>query len=96
MKSSLFMQSCCGEIFSTNIHWANYHFTHSTKLKKTDNTTVLPLDGIVYRKIPQKNEIVEGGREKIKNKTSRLRNTPATACKQQPRCKLNIYNTPAI
>jgi hypothetical protein len=32
--------------FPNNIHRAKYHFTHS---KKTDNTTLLPLSGIVYR-----------------------------------------------
>jgi hypothetical protein len=32
------------------MHGANYHFTNSKKLKKTDNTTVSPLGGIVYRK----------------------------------------------
>jgi hypothetical protein len=41
-----------GNFFANNIHRANHHFTHSTKLEKTDNTTALPLDGIVYRKKP--------------------------------------------
>jgi hypothetical protein len=42
-----------GEFFSNNIHRANYHFTHSKKLKTPDNTTVLPLGGIVYSKRPR-------------------------------------------
>jgi hypothetical protein len=36
--------------FPNIIHRENYHFTHSKKLKKNDNTTVLVLGGIVYRK----------------------------------------------
>jgi hypothetical protein len=39
-----------GKFFPNNIHRANYHITHSKKQKKPDNTTVLPLGGIVYRK----------------------------------------------
>jgi hypothetical protein len=31
-----------GKLFPTNIHWENYHFTYSKKLKQTDNTIVLP------------------------------------------------------
>jgi hypothetical protein len=42
-----------GKFFPNNIHRKNYHFTHSTELKKkSDNTTVLPLGGIVYHKRP--------------------------------------------
>jgi hypothetical protein len=41
-----------GKFFPNNIHRANYYFTRSKKLKKTDNTTVLPLGGTVYYKRP--------------------------------------------
>jgi hypothetical protein len=41
-----------GNFFPKNIHQENYHFTHSTKLKKPDNTTVLLLGDIVYCKRP--------------------------------------------
>jgi hypothetical protein len=50
---SFYVSLAAGKIFPNNIHRANYHFTHSKKLKKTDNTTVLLLGGIVYRKRPQ-------------------------------------------
>jgi hypothetical protein len=33
------------------------HFTHSKKTEKTNNITVLPLNGIVYRKRPQSKTI---------------------------------------
>jgi hypothetical protein len=52
MKSFFYVTLVMGKFFPNNIHRANYHFTHSKKLKQTDNTTVLPLDGIVYRKRP--------------------------------------------
>jgi hypothetical protein len=47
---SLYVILAAGKYFPNNIHRANYHFTHSKKLKKTDYTTVLQLCGIVYRK----------------------------------------------
>jgi hypothetical protein len=50
MKSSLLCNFGRGEIFSNNIHRANYHFTHSKKLKKIDNTTIPLLGDIVYGK----------------------------------------------
>jgi hypothetical protein len=53
MKLSLFITLVAGKVFPNNIHRANYYFIDSKKTeKKTDNTTVLPLGGIVYRKKP--------------------------------------------
>jgi hypothetical protein len=50
---SFYVTLAAGRFFPNNIHRANYHFTHSKKLKKKpDNTTVLQLGGIVYRKRP--------------------------------------------
>jgi hypothetical protein len=49
---SFYVTLAAGKFFPNNIHQANYHFTHSKNLKKTGNTTVLPLGGIVYRKRP--------------------------------------------
>jgi hypothetical protein len=49
---SFYVTLAAVKFFPNNIHRANYHFTHSKKLKKNDNTTVLPLSGIVYRKRP--------------------------------------------
>jgi hypothetical protein len=45
---SFYVVLAVGKIFSNNIYRANYHFTHSKKTEKNDNTTVLPLGGIVY------------------------------------------------
>jgi hypothetical protein len=50
---SFYVTLAAGKFFPNNIHRANYHFTHSNKLKKIDNTTVIPLGGIVYRKRPR-------------------------------------------
>jgi hypothetical protein len=52
---SFYVTLAAGKYFPNNIHRANYHFTHSKKLKKINNTTVLPLGGIVYRKNPLSN-----------------------------------------
>jgi hypothetical protein len=41
------------KFFPNNIHRANYHFTHSKKLKKLDNTTIPLLGDIMSRKRPQ-------------------------------------------
>jgi hypothetical protein len=49
---SFYVTLAAGNFFPNNIHRANYHFTHSKKLKKPDNTTILLLGGIVYRKRP--------------------------------------------
>jgi hypothetical protein len=51
---SFYVTLAVRNFFPNNIYRANYHFTHSKKLKKTDNTTVLLLGGIVYRKRPKK------------------------------------------
>jgi hypothetical protein len=61
---SFYATFAAGKFFPNNIHRANYHFTHSKKLKKPDNTTVLPLGGIVYRKKPPQQIIclLENGR----------------------------------
>jgi hypothetical protein len=40
------------EFFQNNIHRANYHFTHGEKVKKNDNTTILPVGCIAYSKRP--------------------------------------------
>jgi hypothetical protein len=50
---SFYVILAAGIFFLKNIHPASYHFTYSKKIEKIDNTTVLPLDGIVYRKTPQ-------------------------------------------
>jgi hypothetical protein len=50
---SFYVTLAVENFFPNNIHQANYHFIHSKKLKKTDNTTVPPLGGIRYRKRPQ-------------------------------------------
>jgi hypothetical protein len=51
IKSS-YVTLAAGNFFPINVHRANYHFTHSKKLKKNDNNTVLQLGGIVYCKRP--------------------------------------------
>jgi hypothetical protein len=61
---SFYVTLAAGKYFPNNIHRANYHFTHSKKLKKTDNITVLPLGGIVYGKKPQeKKSLLESSKE---------------------------------
>jgi hypothetical protein len=45
---SFYVTLAVGKFFPNNINRANYHFIHSKKLEKTDNTTVPLLGDIVY------------------------------------------------
>jgi hypothetical protein len=49
---SFYVTLVAGKFFPNNKHRANYNFTHSKRTEKIDNTTVLPLGSIVYRKKP--------------------------------------------
>jgi hypothetical protein len=50
MKSSFLCNLGSGKFFPNNIRRANYHFTHSKKLKKKPDNNTTPLGGIVYLK----------------------------------------------
>jgi hypothetical protein len=68
---SFYVTLAAGKYFPNNIHRANYHFTHSKKLKKTDNITVLPLGGTVYGKKPQEKSHCWSPPKKIVNSVMR-------------------------